>query len=287
MLNSINKDKIYEEFFNLKDVFYIVKDVKGNILYPSDDNILRLYNELISSEVKSDTEFYNLNSKTWYRKYEKKLSDDIIIDFFEDITKIKEKLYELKMDALTKLLKDRNESDKLIFEYMRQALNEKEEFALVMADVDEFKTINDTYGHACGDLVLENVGLLLFNNTRQSGDKFNNRPSDIVVRIGGDEFLILLKNISLDDTKQKIDLLEETVKKLNINYTGDFVPVQMSFGYCHLNNGLDIHASVEFLKEHMTKVADEFLYVNKNRKKLNQAKEYEKIKKIRKQTGSN
>jgi hypothetical protein len=66
---------------------------------------------------------------------------------------------------------------------LARAGREKYHVGLVMIDVDNFKEINDTYGHGAGDLVLKNVAQQL---TRQV------RSSDLVCRLGGDEFLLIL-----------------------------------------------------------------------------------------------
>ncbi len=89
----------------------------------------------------------------------------------------------------------------------RAYLDEKKELqpsALVMIDLDNFKAINDTLGHRQGDYVLKEVGAIL-KKTFPTGD--------LVGRIGGDEFLVLVKNIeNLDNIKQKAELVS---KKIN------------------------------------------------------------------------
>ena len=279
---SIDNNKIYEKFFNMKNVLYVVKNNDNDIIYPNDKGLLEKYKRIVTTRIKEDDAYYDVENKIWYRKQKKEINLDnqlVTIEFYEDITKEKEMLYNLRIDALTKLLKDRNESDKLIFEYMRYALKNKESFAIVMADIDEFKTINDTYGHACGDLVLKKVGHILLNNTRQAEDKFDHRPSDIITRVGGDEFLLLLKNITLEDTKDKIDNLQELVHNMNLNYINDTVPVDMSFGYCHINRDFNEPIGIIELKVYMDRLADEWLYINKNNKKIEKNKELHELKK--------
>jgi diguanylate cyclase (GGDEF)-like protein len=62
--------------------------------------------------------------------------------------------------------------------------------SLIVADVDDFKRVNDTHGHPAGDAALELAGATLRERSRRS---------DIVGRIGGDEFALLLPEMSLDD----------------------------------------------------------------------------------------
>lgn len=270
----VDKGIIENAFVKMKKIFYIEKDCHGNIIYPSDKETLKLYREIIKSEVRDDDQFYHKDSKTWYEISTQHLIDEEsmtmhTINYFEDITRIKEKERILKLDALTTLLKDRNESEKMINEYIEYAIKNKEEFALVIGDVDYFKTINDTYGHECGDYVLKSIGPLLFENTRQTEDKFDYRENDIVTRFGGDEFLILLKNISLDDTKKKVDLLTRDVSNLDLRYKNKPIPIEMSFGYYHVeNNNLVRNNNVEKIRTKISKKADEYLYLNKNNKKV-------------------
>ena len=63
-------------------------------------------------------------------------------------------------------------------------------FAVVLCDIDRFKTVNDTYGHACGDGVLKSVATILRNNLR---------GQDLVARWGGEEFLLLLRDMDADE----------------------------------------------------------------------------------------
>ena len=278
------KNKIYEVFFDLNDVIYIIKDENENIIFPNDLETLKLYREILKSKIRTNNDFYHKLTKTWYKLSKEKIIDEnnkiLTIEFLENITDFKEQLYNLKIDTLTKLLKDRDECDRLIFEYISHAIKNKEDFSVVMADVDKFKVINDTYGHMCGDLVLKKIGRELLKSTRQSEDKFDYRPSDIVTRIGGDEFLILFKNISLNDTKKRINLLEKAIKNMRVIYENDIVPVEMSFGYCNINIKKDMNISALILEKSMVKTADEYLYIHKNRKKVNEQKELDKIKKL-------
>lgn len=75
--------------------------------------------------------------------------------------------------------------------------------ALLFLDVDDLKAINDSYGHAAGDALLVHLANLL---------KHNIRASDMVARIGGDEFALLLDNLDADRVESKILSLIELIK---------------------------------------------------------------------------
>ena len=70
-----------------------------------------------------------------------------------------------------------------------------EKFAVVFIDLDKFKSANDTYGHEAGDNILKNVAVRLKNIIRST---------DTVYRIGGDEFIIILRNLKTSANAEKI-----------------------------------------------------------------------------------
>ena len=86
----------------------------------------------------------------------------------------------------------------------------------LLIDLDHFKTINDTYGHAVGDVVLEKVGGLLQGAMRTSGT----RLPDIVGRLGGEEFGILMSADNIDDAVSVAERLRQTIESTHIK-TGD------------------------------------------------------------------
>ena len=88
----------------------------------------------------------------------------------------------------------------------------------LLIDLDHFKTINDTYGHAVGDVVLEKVGGLLQGSMRTSGT----RLPDIVGRLGGEEFGILMSADNIDDAVSVAERLRQTIESTHIK-TGDVV----------------------------------------------------------------
>jgi diguanylate cyclase (GGDEF)-like protein len=97
---------------------------------------------------------------------------------------------------------------------------------LVMIDLDDFKQINDTYGHAAGDKalchVVESLRMLV-------------RKSDCVCRIGGDEFVVLLKDATPEGAYKKILELVAAFKTMTFDYDGKSIPVMASIGHGEIN----------------------------------------------------
>jgi len=125
---------------------------------------------------------------------------------------------------------------------------------MVLVDFDDFKIINDVYGHSEGDRILKQF----------TGKAFEMlRDKDIIVRIGGDEFMIFMKNCSKETALSRVEMIRnamiEDIKDYDFNF---------SYGSCSLKNGI----SQAFSK------ADEFLYEMKKEKKGEECDTKAKVK---------
>jgi diguanylate cyclase (GGDEF)-like protein len=95
-----------------------------------------------------------------------------------------------------------------------------------MFDIDRFKQINDTYGHAAGDSVLKTIANLAKEAVREV---------DFVARIGGEEFAILLPEVSVEQALVTAERLRERVAERSLDYQGQKLAFTASFGVTQLD----------------------------------------------------
>ena len=115
-------------------------------------------------------------------------------------------------------------------EYLKTAIERGEEFSTIIADADFFKRVNDTYGHLAGDYILRYIADTLTSNIRQD----EKRPKDLIGRIGGEEFLVVLKNIPATVTLQRMNQIRESIANSNIVFEGQPINITCSFGVVHV-----------------------------------------------------
>ncbi len=94
---------------------------------------------------------------------------------------------------------------------LRRAAREEMPLAIVMADIDFFKRINDTSGHAAGDEVLRELGRFFIAHLR---------PYDVACRFGGEEFMLILPGSTLESARKHAERLREAVRSLSPTYEG-------------------------------------------------------------------
>ncbi len=124
-------------------------------------------------------------------------------------------------DALTGLFNRRYLEKSLERELCRAQMTERS-LGLIMLDVDHFKRFNDSFGHEAGDVVLRGLGELL---QTESG------ALDIPCRYGGEEFMLILPEASLEKTQQQAEHLRQQVKDLKLAYLRENLPgVSISLG---------------------------------------------------------
>jgi len=98
------------------------------------------------------------------------------------------------------------------------------EASLIYFDLNNFKAINDAHGHAAGDAVIRSIGELLIRQTRET---------DIVGRIGGDEFAVVLTHIGAEAAQVKAEALAAALCTEKVLHDGEAHHVSAAFGIAH------------------------------------------------------
>ncbi|RPI78500.1 MAG: diguanylate cyclase [Desulfobacteraceae bacterium] len=147
-------------------------------------------------------------------------------------------------DSLTGLFNQRHFYKRLSDEFLRSS-RQKVKFALILLDLDNFKSYNDTHGHLAGDEILKSVGLIINQSIRVGVDSG--------YRYGGDEFAIILIDANLNIAHGIGKRIQESLSK-NQN-------IRISIGYAEFNDHITME---EIISE-----ADEQLYKSKGESKIN------------------
>ena len=141
---------------------------------------------------------------------------------------------------LNRLILDKAIKDRLTNVYNRTYFDEllRKEFlfhkranlplSLIFIDLDDFKKINDTFGHICGDEILKKVAMSLKSNVRES---------DYVCRYGGEEFVIILKNTNFEKAMKKAESLRKIINSIELLCNANQIGVSASLGVSTFENG--------------------------------------------------
>lgn len=176
----------------------------------------------------------------------------------------KTSLYETnhKLEKLNEILKNLSNRDPMTHSYNRRYFNEiskkqlalsiRNEHALSLAviDIDKFKNINDTYGHAIGDDVI----ILLVKHLEK-----DIRSSDICARFGGEEFVLLFYNSSIEDTYKITENIRKKIEQLEVQTSKGSLRFTVSIGIAQYDGKKDNKSIEKTIIR-----ADDALYISKN-----------------------
>lgn len=155
----------------------------------------------------------------------------------------------IKADELTGLSNRRGLEEEMT-RLISSARRYDEQGVVCYLDIDDFKQVNDRWGHQAGDQVLRNVADTLVKNTR---------ANDIVARVGGDEFIVVLTRASIADGLEKARAMQQQLDESTVDIPGGDIPVKVSVGV----QGYDGDTEVSALLNN----ADHAMYVNKRARK--------------------
>lgn len=236
--------KVVEANKLLGNANIIIYNENNEVLFPKEQAELLKCQMLLKGTDNEDNCFHDKGNDTFYTK--KILFKDVDdkkykIIIFNDVTKLvsgyNSKLMaiqeELTTDKVTGV-KIRKQTDFLAANYIKKAKKNGEPFAVVWLDIDRFKGINDNFGHSIGDDALKMVAQTCKANIRTK-IREDGTGGDIIGRVGGDEFIVILTNISKDVALRRVneikDFITEKVKKLD----GGHVKLTCSFGLLYVD----------------------------------------------------
>lgn len=137
----------------------------------------------------------------------------------------------VERDPLTTLLNRRSCLKKL-----NELMDGNQSYTVVMGDIDYFKRINDTYGHACGDYILREVSSVLKKHS-ESNDAF-------VSRWGGEEFLMVFRGKGCTETLEHVGKILGEIRAASYSYDGKSINVTMTFGISQVQEGDNAESAV-------------------------------------------
>lgn len=153
-----------------------------------------------------------------------------LLELSAKLKKVNKKLEKIALqDGLTGIA-NRRLFDKTIKDEFKRAKRNNDDLALIMADIDNFKAYNDTYGHQEGDLCLKKVAGVLEENAQ--------RASDLAARYGGEEFALIMPDTDLTGAVKVAERIRKQILALEIEHensqTSDYVT--LSFGVSRIKN---------------------------------------------------
>ncbi len=158
----------------------------------------------------------------------------------------------ITIDELTGLTNRRGFYAHFAGELDRTNRSDKDGGILIMIDMDYFKNINDTFGHAAGDEALKTIAAFLGSSIR---------PMDIAARLGGDEFIILMPNTTIEKSMPRMKRLGEDLNALTFKWGDKRIKLHASLGLKEYTQGDTIDSIIE--------EADKGMYENKQKRRQN------------------
>jgi len=212
----------------------------------------RNIHSIISSPISIGSKLYGIMRLESGKPKAFSLEDSRVLSIICDLTAVVlEKAYlftrirELGIkDSLTGLFL-RNYFLERFKEELERASLKNSRFGLVILDIDDFKRINDTYGHTVGDLVLKKLASILQKNIKDSGN--------VVARMGGEEFVFIIVESDEDRVRDIAEDIRNKISRSTVNFRRKHISVTVSLGLAmYPDDGIDIQP--------LLNTADKFLY---------------------------
>lgn len=238
--NIVNEIVIEDKFVSHKHASIIQKGSKFFIKDNDSTNGTFVNEELIKGE-------FSLNNQDRIRignTILKFLQGDIESLFLDNLMK------KINIDGLTDIYNKQyfTEQFKNIFSLSKR-YNKK--FSLILFDIDDFKKINDNYGHSLGDFILSKLCMIIKNRIRET---------DIFSRIGGEEFTIICPETNLDNSLKLSNKLIKIVGEFPFIFKKNIINITISIGICEITESFND-------ENEMFDYCDSLLFKSKNQGK--------------------
>lgn len=250
----IGKDpiEVFREWPELLTRFLTASETRGEIQIPGEPPrtlelvVSALYNQANQLEGRIILA-HDITERKWLEN-DLKYANETLTTQLEEINKLRADLQEQAIrDPLTNVYNRRYLAEFLGREVAR-AEREGLPLSVVIMDVDNFKQFNDTFGHKCGDIVLQAIANFLVDHTRRG---------DVVCRYGGEEFVILMPGASQEDALERAETWRQDFSETAVEYDG------MKF-FATFSAGVATYPYHGSTDEAILQAADRALYRSKN-----------------------
>lgn len=208
-------------------IYYALSEV-----YIKENNYKQAFNLYkMATELKEDltSKQYNESIFKYHSDYTLEQKEAQIRNYLEQNRSLKKAnkqlIEQVKHDPLTKLYNRRG------LRTIIDSYDNSGKHSLTLCDIDKFKNINDTYGHQCGDYILIELSKLLLNSCHTSFK---------ISRWGGEEFLILMPNTSVDEATVFANQIREDIANYTFVYRRNKINLTMTFGISGLVNNFEL-----------------------------------------------
>lgn len=224
-ISSIFKGDNEKKFSNFEEIISILKES-----FEEKKSIRRKKIKMIIDGESNKSFYFYLTTEVYTRE-----NIDYFLIILDDITSLersRKKLEDLSIkDSLTSLFNRR-----YIYRTLKQEINRvkrfNREFTILMIDIDDFKVINDTYGHIKGDEVLKEMSEILLINLRNI---------DVLGRYGGEEFMVILPETNSNEAYFVAERMRRAIEKTKIKE----LQLTISIGVAQYINGEEYKATIE------------------------------------------
>lgn len=213
---NLHRDERIEEYLSRNITAAIYNDIESGVEYREFFTVLRGYPLLVEVSSRTDSaEALSVQIQQQYRIFAQIFSAFVLLSgvllwwqirrqymFAEQLQQKQWQLEQLSYQDQLTGVKNRHYLDEIIAGEMARADRYKEPLSMLIFDLDHFKKVNDTWGHPVGDLVLKHTAEII-------GDRI--RKADILVRIGGEEFVVLMPETRLAGAREAAESLREAL----------------------------------------------------------------------------